>query len=143
MAPTIRAAHIHERVRRTRHERPQLIKRVPRLLIVVAVAAMAFVDDVGVSNAADGAEAELHLVTREGAGLVGEDVLNLAELLDKRRCTTECGRVRLGVVHVKVGVDQLGLLEFHDFHGDDERDGDQVIVEYDEGKDIWAVLSVL
>lgn len=30
------------------------------------------------------------------------------------------------------------MLEFDDFHGDDEGDGDEVVVEDDEGEDVWC-----
>ena len=103
---------------------------------VVGGVAPGLVDLVGVGGAADGAAAELHLVAGEGARLVGKDVLDLAELLDEGGGAAEGGGVRLGVVHVEVRVDELCLLELDDLHGDDEGDGDQVVVENDERQDV-------
>lgn len=64
------------------------------------LAALGLLDDVGVGDAADRALAELHLVARERARLVAEDVLDLAELLDERRGAAQRGRIGRGVVHV-------------------------------------------
>ena len=48
----------------------------------------------------------------------------------------EGGGVGFLIIHVEVGVDEEGLLEFDDFHGYDEGDGDEVVVEDYEGQDI-------
>lgn len=42
----------------------------------------------------------------------------------------------MGVVHVEVRVDECCLLEFDYFHGDDEGDGDEIVVEDDECEDV-------
>ena len=65
----------------------------------------------GVLGAGDGAPLELHDVPGKRAGLVGEDVLDLAQLL------VEVGRPRVGVglrllvVHLLVPVDEVRLDE--------------------------------
>ena len=103
---------------------------------VVGGVAPGLVDLVGVGDAADGAAAELHLVAGEGAGLVGKDVLDLAELLDEGGCPAEGGGVRRCVIHVKVEVDELRLLEFDNFHGNNEGDGDKIVVEDNKCEDV-------
>ena len=55
--------------------------------------------------------AELHLVLREGAGLVGEDKVDLAELFVQVGGPRERGRVGGRVVHVQVVVDEDRLDE--------------------------------
>lgn len=47
------------------------------------LAALRFLDDVGVGDSANRALAELHLVACESPRLVAEDVLDLAQLLNK------------------------------------------------------------
>ena len=108
------------------------------LLSVLAVlAALALVDDVRVRDASDRAAAELHLVAGERARLVAEDVFDLSEFFHETRCATQCGRVRAGVVHIEIRIDELRLLKLDDLHGDDERDGDQVVIQDNKGKDIY------
>ena len=72
----------------------------------------------GVLGAGDGALLELHDVPGERAGLVGEDVLDLAQLL------VEVGRPRVGVglrllvVHLLVPVDEVRLDELDELQAD-------------------------
>jgi hypothetical protein len=40
------------------------------------------------------------------------------------------------MVHVEVKVDELGLLKLDNLHCDDERDGDEIVIQDDEGQDI-------
>jgi hypothetical protein len=105
------------------------------------LAALRLFDDVGVGDPADRTLAELHLVAGERAGLVAEDVLDLTELLDEGRSSTESRRVGRRVIHVcsranrqalhplidpweasltEIVVDETGLLELDHLHRDNE-----------------------
>lgn len=78
-----------------------------------------------VLHARHGAAAEHHLVIRERAGFVGEDVLHLPEVLgDVERTTLKVG-VALLIVQLGVLVDEVNLADLHDFDGHEQRDGDQ------------------
>mmetsp|Transcript_5200 Transcript_5200/g.16032 ORF Transcript_5200/g.16032 Transcript_5200/m.16032 type:complete len:249 (-) Transcript_5200:590-1336(-) len=74
--------------------------------------------------------AEVHLVARERAGLVGEDVVHLAHLLVEVRGPGHA--VYAFVDHVGVAVQEEGLRELHEAHGDEKRDRDVVREEDDE-----------
>lgn len=79
---------------------------------------------VRVLRAHDGAPAEHHLVLGESARLVGEDVLDLAQILgDVQRFALDAG-VRILVVQVGVVGDEEDLTDLHQFDGQVERDGD-------------------
>lgn len=132
---------INEGIRSFVQHRAHLSKSPPAILLpVLAFPALVLVHDVGVSDSSDAAVAEFHLVTGEGAGFVAENVFNLAELFDEGGRAAEGGCVGAGVVHVQVGVDQLGLLEFDDFHRDDEGNGDEIVVENDECEDVYRAV---
>lgn len=78
-----------------------------------------------VLRAHDGAPAEHHLVLGESAGLVGEDVLDLPEVLgDVQRLALDAS-VRLLVVEVDVVGDEEDLTDLHQLDGQVKRDGDQ------------------
>jgi hypothetical protein len=99
-------------------------------------------DSLSVGNAADGALLKLHDVLGERAGLVGEDVLDLAEVVgdvprlrdarvvqlderERKKGQTEEEKRREKaahrlVVHVDVRVDEVGLNRLDEFDGDDE-----------------------
>lgn len=79
---------------------------------------------VRVLRAHDGAPAEHHLVLGESAGLVGEDVLDLPQVLgDVERLALDV-RVRLLVVEVRIVGDEEDLADLHQLDGQVERDGD-------------------
>ena len=86
-----------------------------------------------VRQAVDGALLELHDVLGQGAGLVGEDVLDLTEVV---RDAPRLGRARVVdavVVHVRVAVDEENLGQLDQLDGDVQRDGHQVLEEDDAG----------
>lgn len=79
---------------------------------------------VRVLRAHDGAPAEHHLVLGESARLVGEDVLDLPQVLgDVQRLALDV-RVRLLVVEVRIVGDEEDLADLHQLDGQVERDGD-------------------
>lgn len=57
--------------------RPTQVREAEHLALLVLV------DHVGVGHPSDRQLPELHVVLGQGAGLVGEDVFDLAELLDQ------------------------------------------------------------
>ncbi len=79
---------------------------------------MVLVINVAVEDIVDGALVEGHNVLGEGTGLVGEDVLDLTELLVQGGGACARRNVRLVVVHLDVPVDPEAL------HGADELDAD-------------------
>ena len=78
--------------------------------------------------------AELHDVGGEGAGLVGENVRDLAKLFVEVGGLDARGHVVLKVVDVCVPLDELRLPELDDFDGDEERDGHHVREEEQPGE---------
>ena len=86
-------------------------------------------------DTADRRLAELHHVPREGARLVAEDVVHLAELLDEVGPAALRRRVARLVVHLEVRVDQQRLVELDKLHRDDQRDRDQAVVQDNERED--------
>mmetsp|Transcript_1248 Transcript_1248/g.3760 ORF Transcript_1248/g.3760 Transcript_1248/m.3760 type:complete len:684 (-) Transcript_1248:1219-3270(-) len=96
----------------------------------------------GVGDAVDDEAAELHLVARERAGLVGEDVLDLAEVGDGGGAG-ERGGVGVLVVHGEVPVDKEGEGLEAELEGDVEREGDEVDVEDEEGAEAPAEVGLL
>ena len=138
----------HVRRRRARRGRPcpveqppQIVKRPPTLLDALSVPRRVrfptLVDLLGIHHPGDARTLELHLVPGQRPSLVRKYKLDLAELFDEGGGAAEGGGVGGDVVHVEVRVDECRLLEFDDFHGDDEGDGDEVVVEDDEGEDVW------
>lgn len=81
------------------------------------------VKDVAIAIPSDGALVETHYVLSERARLVGEDVLDLAELFVERRGASLGGRLRLFVEHLLVPIDEEGLGKPDDLHAYVERDG--------------------
>lgn len=73
----------------------------------------------------DGAAPEHHPVLRQRARLVGEDVLDLAQVLRDVEGTTLDGRVGLFVVQVEVVVQEEDLPELHQLDGHVQGDWDQ------------------
>ena len=144
------ASGVHKRVGAIVQDVRHLFKRLPPVLFTplaspdqFSIGSLAFVHGFGIRYTGNTAALEFHLVAGKRSGLVTEDVFDLAEFLDERRCPAECGCVRFGIVHVQVRVDELGLLELDNLHRDDERDWDQVVVQNDERQDIcsYDVLS--
>lgn len=62
-----------------------------------------------VDRAADGALLELHDVLRERARLVRKDVLDLAEFFIQVRSSGAGRRVRLGMIHFHIIIDERRL----------------------------------
>lgn len=80
---------------------------------------------VRVLHARHDAAPEDHPVLGEGAGLVGEDVLDLAQVLgDVERPALQLG-ARLGVMQLHVLVDEVHLAHLDDLDGHVQGDGDQ------------------
>lgn len=73
----------------------------------------------------DGASAEHHLVLREGARLVGEDVVDLPEVLCDVQSSTLHAAVCLLVIQVSVINDKEDLTNLHQLNGQVEGDGYQ------------------
>lgn len=69
-----------------------------------------------VAAAVDGALAEHHDVLREGACLVREDVLHLAQLLVQGGGTGLCRRPLLHAEHLLVPVDKVAVAQADDLH---------------------------
>lgn len=76
-------------------------------------------------HARDAAAAEHHLVLCERAGLVGEDILDLAQIL----CDVQCPALDSGgqapTVEVNVILDEVYLSQLDDLDGNVEGDGNQ------------------
>ncbi len=81
------------------------------------------IEDVTVADATDGALIEGHDVLRQRSCFVGEDVLDLAELLVQRGGARLGRRLGLVVEHLLVPVDEEGLSQPDDLDADVERDG--------------------
>ena len=111
----------------------QIVKRPPTLPdtlpVPLCVRLSTLVHLLSIYHPADTRTFKLHLVAGECARLVRKYKLDLAKLFDEGRRAAERGRVGAGVVHVEIRVDEGCLLVFDDFHGDDEGDGDEIIVE--------------
>lgn len=73
----------------------------------------------------DGATSEHHLVLCQGPRLIGEDVLDLAQVLRDIEGSTLNGQIGLFIIQVKVIVQEEHLPELHQLNGDVQRDGDQ------------------
>lgn len=84
--------------------------------------------DVRILHAEDAAAAEHHLVLRQGSRLVGEQVLDLAQVLGDVEGPALDPGVQLLVVQVQVVVDEVDLAQLHKLDGHVERDGDQHLV---------------
>ena len=72
------------------------------------------------------------MVLRQCACLVGEDILNLAEVLADVESSTLERRVRGGVVHVPIPVDEVDLDEFDYLNGNVQRD-------WDDDLGVWEI----
>lgn len=71
----------------------------------------------------DGCYFELHAISGEGAGLVGEDMLDLSEFFIEGSTPNKCSFLSVLAEHELILVDEVALSHFDYFHGDDERDG--------------------
>ena len=74
------------------------------------------IEDVTVADATDGALIEGHDVLRQRSCFVGEDVLDLAELLVQRGGASLGGRVAPCVVHLPVPVDVEAVPQPNELH---------------------------
>lgn len=79
----------------------------------------------GVLSAHDGAPAEHHLVLRQSASFVREDVLDLPQVLRDVEGLTLDAAVALFIVQVHVISDEENLADLHHLNGDVEGDGNQ------------------
>lgn len=90
--------------------------------------------------AIDGALVEHHDVLGEGARLIREDVLHLAQLFIQSGGTGLCRRLPLHAEHLLVPVDEVAVAQTNDFHtayrGQEVRPGKQ------EGKEISHSLGL-
>lgn len=75
--------------------------------------------------ARDGAPAKHHLVLSEGAGLVREDVFNLAQILCDVQSLTLHTAVCLLIVQINVIGDEEDLADLHQLNGHIEGDRNQ------------------
>lgn len=69
-----------------------------------------------IAVAIDGALVEHHDVLGEGARLIREDVLHLAQLFIQRGGTGLCRRPLLHAEHLLVPVDEVAVAQTNDFH---------------------------
>mmetsp|Transcript_57750 Transcript_57750/g.101461 ORF Transcript_57750/g.101461 Transcript_57750/m.101461 type:complete len:318 (-) Transcript_57750:519-1472(-) len=81
-------------------------------------------DAQAIAHAVDGGFAEVHDVARQGAGLVGENVRHLSELLVQRHGAHDRGGVQGRVIHIQIGVHKHTLCEAYKRHGHIQRHGD-------------------
>lgn len=92
----------------------------PMLVCLFSSGACKQAEMLTVGFAIDGAPVESHDVLRQGAGLVAEDVFDLAQLL------VECGGPRLGrgvvlgVIHLSVPVYEEAVAQTDDLHTDSD-----------------------
>lgn len=80
---------------------------------------------VTILSAHDGAAPEHHLVLGQRPRLVGEDVLDLAQVLGDVQGSALNGQIGLLVVEVKVIVQEEYLPQLHQLNGHVQRDRDQ------------------
>lgn len=73
----------------------------------------------------DTAAAEHHLILRQSSCLVGEQVLDLTQVLSDVEGPALDPGVQLLVVKGQVVVDEVDLAQFHDLDGHVQRNGDQ------------------
>src|SRR5260221_1402801 len=109
----------------------KLLEGFPSWLAIFALP-FGFINLFGKSSTSYAATPELHLVASQSTSLVAKDIFDLPEFFDEGRRAAECGCIRLRVIHVKVGIDQLGLLKLDDLHRHYEGNGYQVVVQDDE-----------
>lgn len=70
----------------------------------------------GVLHPGHSAASEHHLVFRQRASLVREDVLHLAQILSDIKCSALQVRVCLLVVQIQVLMDEVHLADFDNFN---------------------------
>jgi hypothetical protein len=128
-----------ERIRITLQDLLKLLEGFPSWFTTFTLP-FGLIDLFGKCSTSYAATPELHLVASQSTSLITEDIFNLPEFFDKRRCPAERGRVRLWIIHVKVRVDQLSLLKLDDLHRHYERNGDQIVVQDDECQDVFDEL---
>ena len=92
---------------------------IPRCIIVWIV-------DFTVASQSCTEAAELHHVRGECSSFVWENVRNLAELFVEVWRLNSCWHISFRIVDVYVPCNEHCLREFHDFHGDEERDWDHI-----------------
>lgn len=73
----------------------------------------------------DGTTPEHHLVLGQRPRLVGEDVLDLAQVFSDVEGSTLNGHISLLIIQVKVVVQEEDLPELHQLNGHIQGDGDQ------------------
>ncbi|KAH6605615.1 hypothetical protein Trco_004768 [Trichoderma cornu-damae] len=81
----------------------------------------------------DGGLLELHDVLGKRSGLVREDVLDLPDVVGDVPRLRDAGLIDRLVIHFHVVEDEYGLQGAHDFEGDVEGNGDQIL-EDDDGR---------
>lgn len=92
--------------------RPRVVRRITVLLVRVL-------------SAHDGASAKHHLVLRQSASFVREDVFNLPQVLRDVQGLALDTAVGLFVVQIQVISDKEYLADLHQLNGDVEGDGNQ------------------
>lgn len=88
----------------------------------------------GVFDTRHSAPPKHHLVLRQRARLVGEDVLHLAEVLGDVQSSALQVRVGLLVVQLHVLMDEVHLADLDDLDRHEEGDGDQHLEFGSEGE---------
>ena len=104
---------------------------------------MTYARRVAVQDSADRAASELHGILRQRAGLVREHVLHHAQVTVHVRRASQRRGVRGGVIHSHVVVDVVRLHVVAQLHGDVEGDGQEVVVQYEEGEPVTRVVEIL
>lgn len=80
----------------------------------------------------DTAAAEHHLVLCQSSRLIGEQVLDLTQVLSDVEGPALDPGVQLLVVQGQVVVDEVDLAQFHDLNGHVQRNGDQHLLDRNE-----------
>lgn len=102
-------------------------------LVVDLVLERVEVDILSVELVPDDHVTKLHLVAGESAGFIGEDVLDLPELLVYAHRSALQPLLVGSAVHFLILRHEVALEDLHELEGDDEADGDEGAVEDEVG----------
>lgn len=89
-----------------------------------------------VDFAGNGASLKFHDVSRQSTRLVGKYIINHSQFFVQITGSSHSRGVRLGVIHFNVHIDERCLNESHDFEGNLERYGYEIVEENNKGEKI-------
>lgn len=95
-------------------------------------------------NPIDAATAEHHLVLGQSSSLIGEQVLDLPQILRDVEGPALDSGVQLLVVQGEVILDEVDLPQFHNLNGHVQRDGDEHLLDRNQSEppsDIYGRLQ--